>query len=158
MNVALAADQLHEIHDGPAWHGPSLREALEGVDAALAARRPAEDAHNIWELAGHVAVWEEVCARWLSGEAVEELTPAENFPAAGDGESAWDALRARCDRATRSLEETIRRFPPSRLEAIVPARDYTFAALIRNIPFHSVYHTGQIMLLRKVLNGGPQRN
>jgi uncharacterized damage-inducible protein DinB len=153
MNLEMTADQLEQLHAGPAWHGPSLREALEGVDAALAARRPAEEAHNIWELVGHITVWEEVCARWLSGEAVEELAPGENFPAAGGGEAAWRALRDRSDRASRSLDEAIRRFPPSRLDEIVPARDYTFATLIRNVPFHGVYHAGQIMILKKVLNG-----
>jgi uncharacterized damage-inducible protein DinB len=151
MDLMITADHLHDLHAGPAWHGPSLREALEGVDAALAARRPSDGAHSIWELVGHVAVWEEVSARWLSGEAVTELTPAGNFPPAGGGEAAWRALRERSDRANRALQEAIRRFPSSRLDEIVPARDYSFATLIQGVPFHSVYHAGQIVMLRKIL-------
>jgi hypothetical protein len=149
--MSTVADQLEQLHDGPAWHGPSLREALEGVDAALAARRPADAAHNIWELVGHIAVWEEVSARWLRGEAIEELTPGENFPAAGGGEAAWRALRERSDRANRALRNAIHDFPPSRLDEIVPGRDYTFATLIRGVPFHSVYHAGQIVVLRRIV-------
>lgn len=153
MNIEMSPDQLEHNYAGPAWHGPSLREALDGVDAALATRRPAEGAHNIWELVGHIAVWEEVSASWLSGEAVEELAPGENFPAAGGAEAAWRALRDRADRANRTLQEAIRRFPPSRLEEIVPARDYSFATLIEGVPFHAVYHTGQIVMLRRILEG-----
>ena len=41
-----------------AWHGPSLLELLEDVDAATAAAKPIPNVHSIWELLLHVAVWD----------------------------------------------------------------------------------------------------
>ena len=40
-------DELRRIHDGDAWHGPALREVLEGVAAEQAAARPSSNAHSI---------------------------------------------------------------------------------------------------------------
>ena len=36
-NRALLIELLDEVYRGPAWHGPSVREALRGVTAAQAA-------------------------------------------------------------------------------------------------------------------------
>src|SRR6266568_2240114 len=51
-------DQLKRAFEGNAWHGPSVREALEGITAEQAHTRTLQNAHSIWELAHHMAVWE----------------------------------------------------------------------------------------------------
>ena len=43
-------DQLKRAYEGDAWHGPSVREALAGVNAKQAHARPLANAHSIWEL------------------------------------------------------------------------------------------------------------
>jgi uncharacterized damage-inducible protein DinB len=148
--VTAAADHLHAVHDGPAWHGPSLHEALDGVDATLAVRRPPNGAHSIVEIAAHVSIWLDVCRRWLEGEAAD-VADEENFPGPGDGAAAWQQLRATLDARAAALEKAMRRFPASRLAEIVPGRDYTFAALLQGLPCHTVYHAGQISLLKRIL-------
>ena len=40
---------LRRTYRGPVWHGPALRELLEGVDAEAAAARPIAGSHSIWE-------------------------------------------------------------------------------------------------------------
>ena len=67
------ADQLKRAFDGQAWHGPSLKESLEGVTVAQAVAHPIPAAHSTWELVAHIAAWEDVVARRLSGEAVAEV-------------------------------------------------------------------------------------
>lgn len=147
-----AAAHLHDVHEGPAWHGPSLKEALAGVDAALAARRPPSGGHSIWDLAAHVGVWADVCRRRLQGEVIAGLTAAEDFPPAGSGGEAWRTLLADLDRRTEALRAAILAFPASRLEEIVPAKDYTFATMIQGAADHTVYHAGQIALLKRMLS------
>jgi hypothetical protein len=46
--------QLKRAQEGQAWHGPSLRELLDGVTAEQAAARPIPNAHSIWELVNHI--------------------------------------------------------------------------------------------------------
>ena len=53
-------DQLKRAFEGEAWHGPSVKEAIAGVTAAQAHARPLANAHSIWELVQHIAVWEAV--------------------------------------------------------------------------------------------------
>ena len=61
-------DQLKRAYEGEAWHGPSVREALAGVSAAQAHARPLNNAHSIWELTHHIAVWENAGRRRLEGD------------------------------------------------------------------------------------------
>jgi len=37
------ADQLRRAFDGEAWHGPSVLEVLDGVDARTASRAPRKE-------------------------------------------------------------------------------------------------------------------
>ena len=53
--IANLLDELKRIHNGGAWHGPALREALAGVTAEQATMRPVPGAHSIWELVLHLA-------------------------------------------------------------------------------------------------------
>ncbi|MDF1506305.1 DinB family protein, partial [Roseisolibacter sp. H3M3-2] len=67
--VARLADTLRRSVDGHAWHGPSLVELLEGVDAHAAATRAVPGAHTIWELVLHLTAWTREVARRVDGAA-----------------------------------------------------------------------------------------
>ncbi|MDE3155993.1 MAG: DinB family protein [Acidobacteriota bacterium] len=149
---AAAAEQLRQVYEGPAWHGQSLRELLEGVDAAMAAARPAGDAHSIQELVGHVVVWEDICRRRLGGQVVPHPPAAQDFPQVAAGEAAWRELLERLDAGNRRLREAIAALPDARLQEIVPGKEYTVDSLIHGIAFHATYHGGQIGLLKKMFS------
>src|ERR1035437_3500929 len=72
------ADQLRRAFSGDAWHGDSVFEILEGVNAAQAAAHPIKNAHSIWELVLHIAAWDGAVLHRLGGAAVE-LSDTENF-------------------------------------------------------------------------------
>jgi len=42
------ADQLRRAFKGEAWHGPSVLEILDGIDAKRAATHPIDGVHSIW--------------------------------------------------------------------------------------------------------------
>ena len=56
--TARLADQIRRAFDGEAWHGDSVVEILQGVNAAMAAAHPIKNAHSIWELLLHIAAWD----------------------------------------------------------------------------------------------------
>lgn len=151
LESILAAEQLKQVHSGPAWHGLSLREMLDGVDARQASTRVPGADHTIQQLVAHIAAWEDVFLRRLHGEVVAHLTPEEDFPLIEQGEQAWQALVARLDEGNRKLRDAIRRLPESKLNETVQGKTYTFGALIRGITTHSVYHAGQVAMLKKML-------
>ncbi len=47
--------QLKRSFEGPAWHGPSVLEALEGLTPEAAQAHPVPGAHSVWELVLHLA-------------------------------------------------------------------------------------------------------
>src|SRR6516162_8813019 len=58
--TAQIDDELHRAYDGDCWHGPPLREILQGVTAEVAARKHPALAHSIWALVHHLTAWVEV--------------------------------------------------------------------------------------------------
>ena len=66
--VDLLVRLLDQAYERRSWHGPNLRGSVRGVSAAVAAHRPAEGRHNIWEVALHAAYWKYVVRRRLLGE------------------------------------------------------------------------------------------
>ena len=66
---ALRQD-LHQVYEGHPWHGSSITSVLDGISAESAKSRPIPDAHNIWELVLHMAVWtREVASRVRGADA-----------------------------------------------------------------------------------------
>jgi uncharacterized damage-inducible protein DinB len=145
---ARLADQLRRSYAGPAWHGPALAELLEGVPAARAQAKPVATAHTVWELVNHIATWQSVALEALEGKPVAE-DPPDWQPVAETAEEQWrealHRLRDTCER----LAALIDRLPDSKLEEIVPGRQYSFAALLHGVPQHNLYHAGQIAVLLK---------
>ena len=142
-------DELKNIHDGDAWHGPSLKEILSGVTAEQAAARPLANAHSIWELMLHIAAWEGVFLRRLAGQALEEPEEGDFPPVTDASEDAWRRTLTRFDETHRSLVEAIAGLTDERLRETVAGKDYTVEYLLRGMVRHHVYHAGQIALLKK---------
>lgn len=145
-------EQLKRSHQGEAWYGPSILEALEGISAEGAASRPLASAHSIFELVLHVVAWRNVARRRLEGERVDSLPDKEDFPpVVASGEDAWRQALDRLDRSYARLDEAISRLEESRLEDSLPERGRTYYSMLHGLIQHDVYHAGQIALLRKAL-------
>jgi len=97
-------EQLQRAYDGDAWHGPSVRSALEGVDSRMATARPLAAGHTICEIVLHLTSWtREVARRVRTGVAREpELGDWPSQVPAGEAE--WTDIVARLDAATRARE------------------------------------------------------
>ena len=146
---ALIADELHRAFYGNAWHGPSVLELLSDVSAATAADRPIPDAHTIWELLLHIAVWDNSGLVRLSGKKYQP-TGTDNFPlVTRPTEAAWRKAVAQAKRAHDTLEKTVASLPDSRLRDRVPGKRYDFSHMLHGIVQHELYHAGQIALLKK---------
>jgi uncharacterized damage-inducible protein DinB len=147
--IQAIVEELKNIHDGEAWHGPSLKEILSGVTAGQAAARPLANAHSIWELTLHIEGWEEVFRRRLKGQAIAEPEEGDFPPATESSEEAWNRALRKLDETHQALIETIAELPEERLNEIVIGKDYTVDYLLRGLVRHNVYHAGQISLLKK---------
>ena len=152
------ADQLERAYAGDAWWGTPLREALRGITAEQASRRPLERAHTVWEIVLHLTAWKNEVRRRLSGAPAGEPEQGD-WPEVGSptGER-WTEALAELDAAHRELVDAVRSMPPERLDATLgDARDrplgsgVTFYVLLHGLAQHDAAHAGQVALLRKAL-------
>jgi heme-degrading monooxygenase HmoA len=147
--AARLADELRRIWGGDAWHGPSLTELLDGVSPAHAAARPIPGGHSIWELVLHDTAWTNVFRARLEGTATEE--PHEgDFPVPAEPSAkAWEEARSGHRAAHERLAEVVAGLGPDSLEGKVPGRDFSARFQVHSAIRHTVYHSGQIGLLKK---------
>ncbi|HEX4953190.1 MAG TPA: DinB family protein [Thermoanaerobaculia bacterium] len=154
----LLADQMERAFRGGAWHGPSVLEALAGVDAALAAARPFPGAKTIWELVRHLTVWNEVPRRRLDGEAIEDVPEEVDWPPIRDlSAAAWQAALAALEAAHEALHARVLDLADDQLDEPVPGSDPTVRGMLLGVLQHNAYHAGQIVLLRKAQGGERSR-
>jgi len=144
-------DLLDRAHRADAWHGPSLLETLNGVDAALAARTPPGAAHSIWQLVDHVASWNDIVARRLRGKP-PEVTAELNFPPTPKPTAAaWQTTLRRLARTHAGFRREVAKFPIAKLGRARPGTTHTWNVLIHGQIQHQLYHAGQIAMLRRML-------
>ena len=152
--TARLADQIRRAFEGEAWHGDSIAEILQGVDAKMAAARPIKNAHSIWELVLHIAAWDGAALKRTRGAAVD-LSDEQNFPPVKDtSESAWRRAIEQGKRIHDELVQAVSAFPDARLAEQVPGKIesyYNFFYLFSGIVQHELYHAGQIALLKKAV-------
>jgi uncharacterized damage-inducible protein DinB len=145
------SDQLRRAFAGKAWHGPSLKELLADVSAERASARPIATGHSIWELVSHIQVWTQAAAQAADGAPMPKIvgTEADWPPAAEVSATAWTGAMTQLFAAGARLSSAIEKFGDARLGETVPGRQYDFYYLFHGVVQHSLYHAGQIALLKK---------
>jgi uncharacterized damage-inducible protein DinB len=147
--------QIQRSFEGPAWHGPSVLQALQGLTAHGAHAHPVTGAHSVWELVLHLAGTYGLVLRRLAGEDAQ-LTPEQDWPPVPEPtESGWrDAIRSLEDLNGR-VRSAVLRFDPGLLDEPLCANvAYTAYTQFIGITQHDLYHAGQIAILRKAMAGG----
>lgn len=144
--------QLKRAYQGPAWHGPSLRELLDGVTADQAAAHPIPGAHSIWELVNHIIAWEQISQQRLEGKAMKHPADDVNFPPVNDtSEPAWQKTLEQLAASNQLLRDAVKLFDDSRLDDLVPEANYSNYFMLHGVIQHDLYHAGQIALLKKAV-------
>jgi len=150
MSEAKRIADLHRrAFEGDSWHGPDVLDVLDGVNADLASRKKIPSAHSIWELVLHMRVQEEIVLRLLRGGRVQDPTPEEDWPPAGNGETAWKDTLAALRETHDELNRTIAALDDAKLEAVPPGGRRSFYQLAHGAVHHNLYHAGQIAILKK---------
>jgi uncharacterized damage-inducible protein DinB len=143
-------DQLQRAHNGDAWHGDPLMKILQGVAAESAARK-LPGLHSIWELLTHITVWQQESARRLRDRDYRDLPKEQDWPAVTDtSERAWNASIQSLESAHQQLVNDIRTFDRSLLDHVIPGSpNQTYYVVLHGIIQHTLYHAGQIALIKK---------
>ncbi len=146
--IGRIVEQLSHVHDGGAWHGPSMAEALEGLSGGDAARHPIGAAHCIAEIVHHVRVTDDHVRRHLTGEDEVDEADWSSAPSAAS-ESTWRDAVERLQASQRALREAASRLSTSGLHETISGKTHSYWYELLGALQHEAYHAGQISLLRK---------
>lgn len=147
--VERIADQFKRSFTGEAWHGPAVTQILEGITAPQAAARPFSGAHSIWEIVLHIAAWEGACVRRLHGDRAE-LPTEEDWPRLTDlSETGWQQTVAALGQGHAALGDAVSKLDESQLDQPIVAGMSSVYVTLHGVVQHSLYHAGQIAILKK---------
>lgn len=153
-------DQLRRAFDGEPWSGPSLLATLDGLTAAQAAQRPLANAHTIWEITRHTAVWADVVRRRLLEKEMVQVSDAEDWPPQPENptEAIWQTVLTDLRTAHEQLLTAATDLPDDYLDQPIgtffdasQGLGSTVYVSLHGVAQHYLYHAGQIALLRKAV-------
>src|ERR1035438_769904 len=130
METKRLASQLRRSYEGQAWHGPSLRELLEGVTSEQAAAKPVPGAHSIWELVLHVTAWEREALAVVEGKKYETLAGERDWPPV---QGTWARALEDLGSAAHVLVAAIRAMPEEKLNESAGGAEYNFYFLLHGV-------------------------
>jgi uncharacterized damage-inducible protein DinB len=147
--IERIVDQLNRAFEGEAWHGPAVMAILEGITAQQAAAQPFNGTHSIWELVLHIAAWERACRRRLEGERAQ-LPDTEDWPQViHTNEQDWEQARESLRQAHDELCDAVSKLDETRLDQPIVEGMSSVYVTLHGVIQHSLYHAGQIALLKK---------
>jgi uncharacterized damage-inducible protein DinB len=150
LDVEILADQIGRAFWGESWHGPSVREVLEGVSAEDAAAHPIAGAHSIWEIVLHMTGGYTLVLRRVRGEHAQLSSEEAWPPVPAVSSEAWRESQHALDQLNQQLQSAVRAFPTERLSQELGS-EYSAYTQFCGAPQHDLYHAGQIVILKKAL-------
>ncbi len=145
-------DLLQRVYDGHAFYGDPIATVLGDIDTRQAFWVPEGGAHSIWQLLRHMTVWTDIIRQRLTSPTIIEVESDEqNFPSPPPpSDAAWDEARDGFHTALEALLRAMDTFPEDKLQDMVPEREYTYYMLLHGMAHHSLYHTGQIAMIKRM--------
>jgi DinB superfamily len=150
--IELLINVMDSTFDKESWYAP-FKQAIEGITAEQASWRPTGEAtKTIWENVNHLIYYKERLLANLEGnEWTHNLDGNETFyltkPSIDDKE--WKIVVERAENVQHSLRQVLSKTTAEKLD------QNSLEAKLLDIFLHDAYHTGQIILIRKMQGSWP---
>jgi len=147
--IERIAALFEQTFEGKPYYGPSVMASLAHVTAEIAIQRPLETSHSIWELVTHMTseltfarqVIEGTAGPWIAGVTTWNEIPETT-------ETAWQATVEALKQAHRELVSVVRTQNELILDRNPVQVPGPFYVMLHGTLQHSIYHAGQISLLK----------
>jgi len=152
--------QLTTILSGDAWYGPNVYSIIEQLTFETAYEKPPGAVHNIAAIVLHMIAWTEEVIDRMNGLTAGIPTSGDWPDTGAPGEQKWQNYVSDLKLVNVNLQGIIQNFAVEKWdEPINEERDrelgtgVTYEALIEGLIQHHIYHSGQIALLNRIING-----
>ncbi len=153
---AILSNYWRLTTESEGWYPPYV-DALKDVNVALASWRPeGEAANTIWETINHITYFKERLLRRLQGLPDRAIADNdETFIVRGQSEAEWQESLDKLFGVHRELGQVLEGLGEEDLDRPLPKEPIVTQFL--NLIVHDAYHTGQIILIRKLKGAWPER-
>ena len=151
--ILLIAEQIKDAYEGTPWFGRNTRELLDEISADIVFEKP-YDQHSIAELLWHMINWKEFVISRLRKDA----EPSVHYFEENDwrtldrsDKNLWHQGLQQFSKLHNELVETVQQQQDELLSERVSGREYDFRKLLYGTTQHDIYHLGQIVYIKKML-------
>lgn len=143
-------DQAKRAFEGEAWHGLSVMEILADVSASMANQRLRNSSHTIWEITLHMVAWIRYGRMSLEGRSMPvSLDDKDDWPLVGNiNLESWNNTITHLKTEHEMFITELSKQNDSKLNMVVPGREYNFYFLLHGVIQHNLYHAGQISYIK----------
>jgi len=150
--------ELEKVLSGRPWYGSPVYNIINGVSFEAAYEKPPGSIHSIAEIVLHMVAWtEEVIDRMNSMTA--GVPSSGDWPETGaPDEQKWQSYVEDLKLVNVNLIGIIQNFPEEKWSEPVDDQRgtrpiFTYEELINGLMQHHIYHSGQIAILNRMING-----
>jgi len=152
--------ELQNVLSGDPWYGNNVYSIIEQVSFEAAFEKPPGAAHTIAGIVLHMLSWTEEVLDRLNGKEAS-LPMSGDWPDTGaPDEQKWQNYVNDLKLVNVNLQRVIGEFPEERWnEPIDDKREPSVGngvaneELVNGLIQHHVYHSGQIAILHRIING-----
>jgi uncharacterized damage-inducible protein DinB len=152
--------ELQKILSGDAWYGSPVYDIVESISFEAAYEKPPGSVHNIAEIVLHMIAWTEEVMDRMNGLTAGIPTSGDWPETGAPDEQKWQNYVDDLKLVNVNLIGVIQNFPQEQWDE--PIKDernremgtgVSYEELINGLIQHHIYHSGQIALLNRIING-----
>lgn len=148
-NIKHITKLLGDHFNGDPWIDVTILGELRKLSAKQAAYKP-DGLNSVWETVNHMISWRKALIGRVMGKPVKYSD--DNFfrEVKDRSPEAWKKTIAELKKSQKTIISFLRKQDDALLETVSPTSGYTYYELVMAILLHDAYHTGQIVLLKKL--------
>ena len=140
---SILLEQFRNAWNKEDWYVP-VAVAVEGLTAQQAMWKPADSIHSAGELAYHILFWSRSQLDHFNGSKSAAFSGNNNETFTAFTEASWTSTVQQLNQVMADWEKGIETCDEAKLEK--------WASGIDHLITHIAYHTGQIIIIRKLAN------
>ncbi len=150
-NIRHLTKLLNDHFNGRPWIDTTILGELKKLTAKQALLKPA-GLNSVWETVNHMISWRRALIGRVMGKPVKYSKDNFFSEVKNKSHEAWRKTLAELKSSQKEIITFLKKQDDSLLETVSPTSGYTYYELVNAILIHDAYHTGQIVLLKKLIS------
>lgn len=156
--TAQIAKNIRDLHTGKNWTWSTMKDNLEGITWQQATQK-IEGFNTIAVLVYHINYYVEAAIKVLSGRPLDSSDKYAFACPPINSDEDWQKLLEKTWAEAETLAQLTEQLPDEKLAEIFVEEKYgTYFRNLIGILEHSHYHLGQIVILKKLIQGRGMRD